>query len=672
MASTTASGGRSGPFKAREGFDANKEKGVNFLRPDLPGSPNNPSGNGEVVQTEFFWDHANFIRWDGRQGTLPNPMADVIQSGEAYAIRMDFGGRDLGRIAVWDGNLSGSAKAALPAGSVFGVQLLDDITNPANLITDLDGFVLGIETNAIIGALGSYVLNSTGGSSAAIGVGGATGLVVPDGSALLWLGDTRIGQQGWAVVAGPNFEFVHTGAAAVGTTPGNWRFLNVQSWLKDLQADPDQPTDQQEGDFQTTAENQGKELKIWHNGAWQKIYSEVDVRAWIAALSLFEGTAQEVGGTVPNVLELTGLPDLTQNTQIDKIAHYWTWQGAPGYVIQAADPQGVGRDLPGTILNPGDWLQVANRSGDIANPDLRWTSVGGDLLAKSRGDNLYGLKVWAAGGWEVGSLVIHEKAIYRATGPVTATDPAPGLVGAPWAKIDLAAGVRWVTLDSDLPASAPAGEIYFVLQSAQAGGGGALYYWDGAANAWQPLGGSGGNAMDLTSGIPIVNVGVPVGTIQMWLVDNPPPGWLMLNGQTFNAANYPELAQVLGNTTLPDFRGAFLRGAGLNGNGSWGDAARAPGSWQEDSTARPKTAFNTDATGSHTHTYVSGNGSRSGIKGATWYGGEIGLYQTTNNSSSSGHHQHYIATGGDAETRPKNYAVHYIIKAADVAQRVRI
>jgi hypothetical protein len=51
--------------------------------------------------------------------------------------------------------------------------------------------------------------------------------------------------QGWGVVAGPNFEFTHTGAAAVGTTPGNWRFLNVQSWLKDLQSDPDQPTDQQ-------------------------------------------------------------------------------------------------------------------------------------------------------------------------------------------------------------------------------------------------------------------------------------------------------------------------------------------------------------------------------------------------------------------------------------------
>jgi len=662
----TASGGISGPFVARRGFDANGHLGTNFEKAALPTNLANPSGIGEVVQTEYFWDHASFIRWDGRLGTLPSPLTDEIVSGEQYAIRLDFGGRDLGRIAVWDGNLDGPAKAALPAGSIFGVNQFAEITNPANVFGDLEGYLLGVQTGAIAANAGDYMLNSSGNASGAL----TNGLDVPNGSALLWLNDARLGTQGWAVVAGPNFEFTHTGAAAVGTTPGNWRFLNVQSWLKDLQSDPDQPTDQQEGDFQTTVEQQGKELKVWHNGAWQKVYSEVDVRAWIAALSLFEGTVQEVGGTVPNVLELNGLPDLALNTQIDKIAHYWTWQGSPGYAIQAGDPQGVGRDLPGTILNPGDWLQVSNRSGDTLNPDLRWTHVGGDLLAKSRGDNLYGLKIWAAGGWEVGSLVIHEKAIYRATGPVTATDPAPGAVGAPWAKVDLAAGVRWVTLDSDLPADAPAGEIYFVLQSAQAGGTGALYYWDGAANAWQPLGGAGGNAMDLSSGIPIVNVGVPIGTIQMWLVDNPPPGWLMLNGQAFDAGVYPELAQVLGNTTLPDFRGAFLRGAGLNSNGQWGDANRAAGSWQEDSTSTPKAGW-TVGGGSHSHQYYSGYGDRHGIKSATWYSGEMGYYPHQNTTHNNTDHTHTI-TGGDAETRPKNFAVHYIIKAADVAQRVRI
>ena len=665
----TTSGGVSGPFRARRGFDAHNHKGVNFQDPTLPGNVANPSGDGEVVNTSYFWDHANFIRWDGRAGFLPDPLTAEIVAGEQYAVRMDFGGKFLGRIAVWDGNLRGPASTEIPAGSVFGVNQLFDLTDPVLGLAEADAFVTVTEGDIDAVPAGDYVLNSTGGPLT-ITAGGAAGMIVPDGDALLWLGDTRLGTGGWGVAPAPVFEFAHTGAAAVGKTPGNWRFLNTLTWLKALASDPDQPTDVKTGDAQYTLEQQAKELKVWDKGTWHKIYSEIDVRAWIAALSLFEGTVQEVGGAVPNVLELSGLPDLALNNQIDKIAHYWTWQGSPGYAIQLTDPSGVGRDLPGTLLNPGDWLQVSNRSGDTAAPDLRWSHVGGDLLAKSRGDNLYGLKPWAAGGWEIGSLVVHDGSIWRATGPATAADPAPGAVGAPWQKITLAAGVRWVSTDGDLPASAPVGEIYFVLQSAQAGGTGALYYWDGGANAWQPLGGAGGNSMDLSAGIPIVNVGVPIGTIQMWLVDNPPPGWLMMHGQSFSAGEYPELAVVLGRTNLPDFRGAFLRGAGLNANGNWGDASRQAGSWQDDSTALPDNAF-TIGGGGHSHEYWSGWRSRNGIKGGDWHGGEIGWGATKNTTEGTGEHSHTIG-GGDAETRPKNFAVHYIIKGKDIAQRVRV
>jgi len=486
----------------------------------MPGNVANPSGDGEVVNTSYFWDHANFIRWDGRSGFLPDPLTTEIVAGEQYAVRMDFGGKFLGRIAVWDGNLSGPAKGDISAGSVFPVRDLITITDPA----DWHQHALFLDATGAEDA-GDYLKNATGATQTiAATAHGLNGQTVENGGSILYLGDNRLGTDGYAILGAADTQFDHTGAAAVGTTPGNWRFLNTLTWLKSLASDPDQPTDVKTGDAQYTLEQQAKELKVWDKGAWHKIYSEIDVRAWIAALSLFEGTVQEVGGTVPNVLELSGLPDLALNNQIDKIAHYWTWQGSPGYAIQPGDPNGVGRDLPGTLLNPGDWLQVSNRSGDVATPDLRWSHVGGDLLAKSRGDHLYGLKPWAAGGWEIGSLVVHDGSIWRATGPVTAADPAPGTAGAPWQKITLAAGVRWVSTDGDLPADAPVGEIYFVLQSAQAGGTGALYYWDGGANAWQPLGGAGGNAMDLSAGIPIVNVGVPIGTIQMWLVDNPPPG----------------------------------------------------------------------------------------------------------------------------------------------------
>jgi hypothetical protein len=56
--------------------------------------------------------------------------------------------------------------------------------------------------------------------------------------------------------------------------------------------------------------------------------------------------------------------------------------------------------------------------------------------------------------------------------------------------------------------------------------------------------------------------GVPVGGIIPWPVaTNPPdPGaWLECNGQS--TAGYPELAAVVG-TTVPDYRGLFLRGYG--------------------------------------------------------------------------------------------------------------
>ena len=153
----TTSGGISGPFRARRGFDAHNHKGINFQDPTLPGNVANPSGDGEVVNTSYFWDHANFIRWDGRAGFLPDPVTTEIVAGEQYAVRMDFGGKFLGRIAVWDGNLSGPAKAAISGGSVFPVRELLPITNPANwpehsLFLDATG-----AENA-----GDYLKNATG------------------------------------------------------------------------------------------------------------------------------------------------------------------------------------------------------------------------------------------------------------------------------------------------------------------------------------------------------------------------------------------------------------------------------------------------------------------------------------------------------------------------------
>ena len=57
--------------------------------------------------------------------------------------------------------------------------------------------------------------------------------------------------------------------------------------------------------------------------------------------------------------------------------------------------------------------------------------------------------------------------------------------------------------------------------------------------------------------------GVPVGTVITWAsATNPNENgtWLECNGQSCTA--YPELVRVLGSSTVPDYRGVFLRGLG--------------------------------------------------------------------------------------------------------------
>lgn len=46
-------------------------------------------------------------------------------------------------------------------------------------------------------------------------------------------------------------------------------------------------------------------------------------------------------------------------------------------------------------------------------------------------------------------------------------------------------------------------------------------------------------------------IAVPVGGLVLWGGTGTPPGFLRANGATFDPVTYPELADVLGGTTLP-------------------------------------------------------------------------------------------------------------------------
>lgn len=63
-----------------------------------------------------------------------------------------------------------------------------------------------------------------------------------------------------------------------------------------------------------------------------------------------------------------------------------------------------------------------------------------------------------------------------------------------------------------------------------------------------------------------INVGLgegsalPVGVPVPWPSATPPTGWLKCNGAPFSAEEYPELAKVYPTNKLPDLRGEFIRG----------------------------------------------------------------------------------------------------------------
>ncbi len=46
----------------------------------------------------------------------------------------------------------------------------------------------------------------------------------------------------------------------------------------------------------------------------------------------------------------------------------------------------------------------------------------------------------------------------------------------------------------------------------------------------------------------------------MWCTTVAPAGYLLCDGSSYNTTTYAALFAVLGTSTLPDFRGKFIRG----------------------------------------------------------------------------------------------------------------
>ncbi|WP_272515523.1 MULTISPECIES: phage tail-collar fiber domain-containing protein [unclassified Providencia] len=129
----------------------------------------------------------------------------------------------------------------------------------------------------------------------------------------------------------------------------------------------------------------------------------------------------------------------------------------------------------------------------------------------------------------------------------------------------------------------------------------------------------------------------PVGAPIPWPQATAPSGFLVCNGQSFNKITYQLLAKAYPTGVLPDLRGEFLRGLDA-GRGI--DSGRAVLSAQGDAFRAHNHSVIGEDSGSGTEYFGRGNGSRRSIT------------------------KDAMNLEGGTETRPRNIAFLYIVRAA--------
>lgn len=154
---------------------------------------------------------------------------------------------------------------------------------------------------------------------------------------------------------------------------------------------------------------------------------------------------------------------------------------------------------------------------------------------------------------------------------------------------------------------------------------------------------------------------MPVGVILAWPGATPPAGFLKCNGAGFTAAQYPKLAQVYPSLAVPDLRGEFLRGwddgrnvdTGRTILSSQGFALQnITGNFGEstESTGQYATEFNAATGAFQKQSYL-----RNVMK--------ISAFEQRQSSASVSFDASRVAQTA-TETRPRNIACNYIVRAA--------
>ena len=166
-------------------------------------------------------------------------------------------------------------------------------------------------------------------------------------------------------------------------------------------------------------------------------------------------------------------------------------------------------------------------------------------------------------------------------------------------------------------------------------------------------------------------IAAPTGSVYTFAGATVPTGWLKCNGALLSRTTYAALFAVIGTTygagdgsttfALPDLRGEFVRGFD---DARGVDTGRALGSAQAGQNASHTHTASTSPAGGHNHVFENlarQNDSDRGTGNASLWSIDNTAIQTT---SAVGDHIHAITVNADGgnESRPRNVAMHYIIK----------
>ncbi len=151
---------------------------------------------------------------------------------------------------------------------------------------------------------------------------------------------------------------------------------------------------------------------------------------------------------------------------------------------------------------------------------------------------------------------------------------------------------------------------------------------------------------------------LPVGVPVPWPSATPPTGWLKCNGAAFSAEEYPELAKAYPTNKLPDLRGEFIRG--------WDDGRGIDA-------GRVLLSIQAGMLEKHRHPVVANDGydSKEEWELATIFRRAYTQGRGLDAAAAGGslipsptlHSRGSIGNTGGNETRPRNIAFNYIVRA---------